>query len=673
MAHARSFLRPGALPGLLVAVTLGGAASCQAPAPRTEEAGGVHLTDFDGYVELIARRRERDQESKTDVLNLESTETIFEENLGLETEGYIYHPNFLEMTLAGLFGLTQRDYSETRSGIERSDSEDGDVIEFDLDAHFLKKKPYPGYVYARRSQELEPRLFAPSIETTVDNYGLIWQYLNPKTPTRVQINRNDIKLVPLGGDEQEGRQQNTTYAFETGYNFTEYNALTFTYTHSSVSEEPYELDYDSDAVALAHRWDFGDQHQHRLQSELSYYDQRGTFNIERTQWRETLRLNHTEKLRSWYQLEVIDRTQGNILGLEPIDEQSYYLSGTVEHELYDSLVSQLFAYLQRQEYASGPEIDRYGGQVSFDYRKTNRWGELRSNYRAGLEQQDRQGGFQRIEVLDERRTFNDPEPVVLASTNIDTGSIFVTAEDRTTYFMRGRDYTVHTVGEQVELRRVPTGQIADGQTVLVDYVFSLGGDLELDTVMQHFELRQDFTWGLSPYYRLRWQDQTITPATAAGAIPDDITAHIFGLEYRRGSLLLGGEYEDHESTINPFEALRLSASYNHRFKSGAAGGVRLRWSDTTHHRPDDRELELFTVETSYRHPLTHRLSVEGTLAYRTGTDTLTGDDEGFDVDLALEYKIRQTELRITYEYAQYEDEFARNDSSLFYLQLKRRF
>jgi hypothetical protein len=657
----------------LVGVMLGGLTGCAAPATREAEVGNVHFSNLDGYVELISRRRERDQQSKTDILNLKSTETIFEENLGLETEGYIYHPNFLELALAGVFGLTQRDYTETRSGVERSDSEDGDIVEFDLTGRFLKKKMYPGLVYARRSQELEPRMFAPSIETTADNYGVIWQYFSPKTPSRVQLNRNVIELVPVGGDEAPGRQENTTAAFETGYNFSEFNALTFSYTRSSISEEPYELSYDADDVALAHRLDFGDQHQHRLQSELSYYDQRGTFNIERTQWRELLRLNHTETLRSWYQLEVTDRTQGNILGLEPIDEQSYYLAGTIEHQLYDSLVSQLYAYLQRQEYASGPEIDRYGAQASFDYRKTNRWGELRSNYRAGLEQQDRRGGFQRIEVLDERRTFQDPEPVVLASANIETGSIFVTAEDRTTYYMRGRDYTVYTVGDRVELRRVPTGEIADGETVLVDYVFSLGGDLELDTVMQHFELRQDFDWGLSPYYRLRWQDQTITPATASGAIPEDITAHTFGLEYRRGSLRLGGEYEDHASTINPYEAFRLSASYNHRFKSGAAGTVRVRWSDASHHRPDERRLELFTVETRYRHPLTRRLSVEGTLLYRTGTDTLTGDDEGFDLDLALEYIIRRTELRITYEYAQYEDAFARNDSSLLYVQLKRRF
>jgi hypothetical protein len=657
----------------LFASTWAGLVGCETPPAREEGAGHVRVTDFDGYVELIGRRRERDQESKTDVYDLQSTETIFEENLGLEAEGYVYHPNFLEMTLAGLFGLTQREYTETRTGLERSDAEDGDVLEFDLSGYFLKEKPYPGFVYARRSQDLEPRMFAPSIDTTVDNYGFSWRYVSTKMPTRVQFNHNDIKLDPVGGDEEDGRQQTTTFGFETGYNFSEFNSLTFSYNRSSVSEEPYELDYDSDDFAVAHRLDFGDQHQHRLQSELSYYDQRGTYDIERLQWREMLRLNHSDTLRSWYQLEVTDRTQSQITGLEPIDEQSYYLAGTIEHQLYESLVSQLFAHFQRQEYASGPEIDRYGGQVSFDYRKTNRWGELRANYRAGLDQEDRRGGVQRIEVRDERHTFQDPEPVVLTAVNIDTGSIFVTAEDRITVYQRGRDYTVQTVGDRVELRRVVTGQIADGQTVLVDYVFVLGGDLKLDTVLQHFELRQDFEWGLSPYYRLRWQDQTITPATASGAIPDDITAHVFGLEYRRGSLRLGGEYEDRDSTIDPYEAIRLSASYNHRFKSGAAGSVRVRWSDVSYRRSDNRQLELFTVETRYRHPLTKRLSVEGAVMYRTGEDSLTGEDEGFDLDLALEYMIRQTELRITYEYAQYEDEFARNDSSLFYLQLKRRF
>ena len=173
--------------GLLAVVTLAGVAGCEAPSAREPGVSRLHVSDVDGYLELVSRRRERDQQSKTDMLDLESTETIFEENLGLEAEGYVYHPNFLEMTLAGLFGLTQRDYTETRSGVERSDAEDGDILEFDLTGHILKKKEYPGFVYARRSQELEPRLFAPSIETTASNYGVIWQYLSTKTPTRLQF------------------------------------------------------------------------------------------------------------------------------------------------------------------------------------------------------------------------------------------------------------------------------------------------------------------------------------------------------------------------------------------------------------------------------------------------------------------------------------------------------
>ena len=82
-----------------MAVILG----CRAPATG---GSNVQFTDWGGYLEFIARHREQDQESKVGAGEQSSKETIFEERLQLETEGFVYHPNFLEFWLAGLFGLT---------------------------------------------------------------------------------------------------------------------------------------------------------------------------------------------------------------------------------------------------------------------------------------------------------------------------------------------------------------------------------------------------------------------------------------------------------------------------------------------------------------------------------------------------------------------------------------
>ncbi|MCK4659624.1 MAG: hypothetical protein KAV82_08910 [Phycisphaerae bacterium] len=59
--------------------------------------------------------------------------------------------------------------------------------------------------------------------------------------------------------------------------------------------------------------------------------------------------------------------------------------------------------------------------------------------------------------------------------------------------------------------------------------------------------------------------------------------------------------------------------------------------------------------------------------YRNEDDSLSGKNEGVDVDLSLEWFIRETEVRVTYEYGQFNDNFARSNNSALFVQLKRRF
>jgi len=91
---------------------------------------GVRNVEFErlnGYLEYTFRQRRRNQQSKVGAGSLQSKERIHEENIELETEGYVYHKNFVEFTLAGLFGLTQQDFMEKFNGRTRQSGDDGDV------------------------------------------------------------------------------------------------------------------------------------------------------------------------------------------------------------------------------------------------------------------------------------------------------------------------------------------------------------------------------------------------------------------------------------------------------------------------------------------------------------------------------------------------------------------
>jgi hypothetical protein len=672
-----------ALVGVLV---LAAGDGCQAPPPGGTSAPGpaqptvktLEVADLRGFLEFVARRRDQEQRSKTDLGDTLSKETIFQENIGLNTRGYVYHPNLFEFALGGLFGLLQHSFRQDFAGRVTDGSDDGTVLEFDFTGNVLKQKKYPGFVYARRSQGIEPRLFRSSVETTTDNYGLTWQYLDAKMPTRLQFDYNAVKYHPFAGTAAESDRRNLNLRFDTAYKFSEHNVLSFLYEHQGVKEHteavtPVELDYGSDEFTLAHRLEFGEKRRNRLESELNYYRQHGSLETDRLRWRERLRLQHTDTLRSWYEFEARDQTRGSLANLPPLAERTFRFQGAVEHRLFESLVSQLIGFAQRQDFESGAKIDLWGVEGRLNYQKKNPFGTLRADYMVHLEQESREGREMRAEIRDERQSFRDPDPIVLTNPNIDTGSIVITAEDGITFYQLERDYRLRTVGDRIEIERIPTGRIADRQTVLIDYIYRLGGSFKLDTVRQELGVRQDFTFGLSPYYRLRWQDQSISPVSARGAVPEDITAHILGLEFRRGSLDLGAEYEDHFSTINAFDVLRLRAGYSHHFKFGGTAAIRAAWTGTSYDPPRDRDTRLFTFEGRYRQKLWRTLTVEGAAVYRDGTDSLTGDQRGIDLSLALEWLIRQIEFRITAEQKQFDDNFARNETTAFFVQVRRKF
>ena len=648
---------------------------CPAQPNTPRELTGVEFTDFGGHVDFVLRWRDRDQTSKTTPSETRSEETIFEESLTLETEGYIYHPNFLEFGLAGTFGLTQEEFEEVVDGQERSSTQDGELYEFDVDALIFKKRAFPITVFAHRGRGLVPRPFLPSLETTTTNYGFTWQYVSKKTPINLQFSHTDAKLSPLlvaRGPDDEGRQKNTELRFEAAYHFSDHHVLSLLYEYESVEEEPFEVDYDANEITLTHRLGFGDRHRHHLRSEINYRDQHGTIDLERVRWREDLRLEHSDTLQSRFRFEALDRRRGTRSGdVADVDEESFLLSGSLRHQLYQSLTSQVRLFARKQEFEPDLDITRWGGQANATYRKTNPWGVLHANYGFRVEWNDQDGPPQVAEVIDEPQTFQDPDPIILRNRNILVGSISLKAQDRVTIYQRGRDFVLRLIGNLVEIERVVTGRISNGETVLVDYRFSFGGSFDLDTVAHQFGIRQDFEFGLTPYYRFDWQDQSLSPASATGAIAEDITAHVVGIEYRKAALRLFAEYEDHDSTINPFISSRYGASYAHKFKSGAETSLHLRYTDTSHGPPTRRDITLFTCEGRHRHPLTPNLTVEGSVLYRNGEDSVSRDTEGFDVSLALEWSIRETDIKVSFEHRDFEDEFTENDSSALFVHLRR--
>lgn len=634
----------------------------------------VAVTGWDGYVETFAQVRQETFGAPGDTR--ESEEAFFQESLQLRFEGYTYHPNLFKLSAGGLFGLVQRDFTESYGGLERDIDHSGTIEGFDLAGTFLGRKNYPLSLYASRNTLLSPRSFRSSVLTTTERYGAEWRVSGKGVSNLMHVDSTDVELDPLDPLDVEGRNKNRSFRNEATFELTGSNTLDLAYEHRRETEDPFDIESIVDRGTIRDRQVFGDRNRHRLDSSLDLTSQDGSYGYTDVRWREWLRLGLTEDLHSDTQLGIADLTRDSSAGVPTLEEQTYELSQLFEHRLYDSLVTQLELHGREVTFDPDGQEDEVGVRFGPSYRKKTPLGLLSASYRGSFSHRTRDaGGSRLVQVIDEAAVFNDPIRVVLANRNVSPGTIFVTDATGITIYNAGVDYLVLQVGDRTELERLPTGTIPNGGAVLVDYVFDAGGDFVQDTWHHTFSFRHRFPFGLSVYYAYFQQEQGGETGGGAGpvAVFEDIVNHTVGSEYESDLLRLRAEWEDRSSNIDAYETIRLGGDVRHTFAFGGRPSLGLHWTRREQDEPIDRRTSLLAAEARYRQRITDGLDLDAGFGWREGRDTLAGDDEGVHADLFLEWRFNKFEVRLRAEMNDFDSDFTVNESWLLYLQLRRNF
>jgi hypothetical protein len=309
-----------------------------------------------------------------------------------------------------------------------------------------------------------------------------------------------------------------------------------------------------------------------------------------------------------------------------------------------------------------------GGAIH--YTKRNPWGNLTADYGLRYRQDERDSPKGFSTTFREQRTFHDPDPVILDQPGMDLASIVVTKLDLSRVYRLGEDYTLATFGGRLEIHRVPTGHIADGETVWVEYRLAQSGSSETDATTQTFGFGQHFSFGLSLYYRGSREDRRSDPADAL--LDDRVRIHLLGARYGPGAFSLTAEYETQDSNT-PYDTYRVNGGWSRRFAWGANAGLGAGWTKTLYRPPDERQIEYRTLSANLSQPLGQGLSFQGSALYRKSGDSVAGDDDGFETDLALTWKLRQVTCWLSYRFTRYEDDATRETSSAVRLRLVRDF
>jgi hypothetical protein len=579
----------------------------------------------------------QDHEKSSIAGSTDSDETTFEEALTLETTGHIIHPNLVDLHLKGTFGLTQDEFHST----DFDDKSNSTIYLWDAQANLFREQKISSMLYTSRTDQLVDRAFGPSLRDIYTVYGDLIQIRSQSMPTTFRLYRDEQEQQDLSGNQDYAYNENV-FEWHTDAQPTEHQFLTWDY-RALMSEQDSNGEIDNStgqSASLGHSISFGPQYRYSLGSTVSYSSSSGDFGSDRFHWDELLHVNHTKNFETEYEY-LMDKQ--DIQGTEQTYQRA---TADFEHRLYESLVSHgKLGYVQL-DYSGGAATKDVFAQSDFTYTKRVPLGRLLGTMNLGYDVRSTDSIGDAIPVVDQPVTFNSFQPILVPGTTVIPGSVVIRNSTTNVPYTPGLDYTVTERPDGVRIDPVVGGAIPQGEPVLLNYVLGPQPESTLDTFQFSIGMRYDITRGLmrgfSPYARFGLVEQDVSGGDGL-IIADSIRDYVVGADYHIGDITLTGEYEDYQSKIIPFTAVRLAARYDHNFSTDTQVTLNTSYTLLDYTKQGERT-ENYLASLSFAHRLTRELFIAGSANWIMVEDSLGGSTQGTQELLELRWRRRQLEF-----------------------------
>lgn len=587
----------------------------------------------------------------------------FEESLAFESAGWAFGDRVMTYDVFARWGLSQEIFEEDGPGYDLDARPDGEALEYDLRFNFLPAGKISGTAFASQLDDRIPRPFLPSLDRRRERYGAGIFFNDPVLPMSLTWEHAFERLdsgFDLALDDEDRRDDALRY--EATWQPSPRQHLRFEYEHDRRREKysgtATRFDTTRDELTLDHVFRFGPGERHSLETFARFSDERGDLARDTAQVVPQLRLRWSDQwsttLRGEYRRESFER----------LELDTWRGDFILAHQFDDWLTSTLDLWTQFDQAEHNPDLTEWGGTLSSSLSRPTPWGRL-SAYGAYTHVAQHAGDGRRDGlVLSESVTFRDPLPAYLAQNNVVASSVVVTDATRSRVYLAGRDYLVVQAGGVTSLVRVRTGRIADRQTVLVTYRYRAFRAYDLVRDRIDYRLQHDFEFGLTPYYAGSLQDEELDASDRDRLLAfreRNVNRHRLGLTYRRPRWSIGAEYEYHDESIDPYEAVHLTGdaivlqgarhtlnangSFSRFWFDGARGGF---WSGRG--GLDERTTDMLDLGVSYRYLLGERFEATAAARYRWENDSLFGDTHGVDLSSGVEYRIGYFAVSFEIEY-----------------------
>ncbi|HHC73113.1 MAG TPA: hypothetical protein ENK54_09475 [Thiotrichales bacterium] len=518
---------------------------------QAQEIAPLRITSTEGHLEL--RYLMDDISSSVNGVETSWTDgSTREQELFILTHGYVYHPNFLRFDFGGGPILFQEDL-DTNTGQRDSRSTRVNITSH---AFILEKKPYPvEFFYDRETSSVSPSL-SDRFVVVNDHYGMGLSLRQPLTPVLMNMNvsRSTTEgsgLTRLIDDRVDQAAFNASMALgDDGHAQATWNWYQND-SRSGATELPIIPNrYITRNLELQGEYLFGERRQIRSFNLLSWYERDDQPRLREIRFAPQIRWIHSDALTSSYSYTYLDRSQ------EATDTRDHSLAMSIDYRPSDRWSAGGRFKGGRNE-TTGMSLSTLSAVGLVSYRRDTAVGLLNLSANLGYERYDRQADAETIPVYGERVVLEGQQEVALSREFIDVTTIEVWNEDRTQQFVEGSDYRIFVIGATTWIQRIATGNILDGEEVLVDYTYYTGGTALYDSFSQDIAMDLQVMKHVNLYARYGRVRQTLReglPTLPLNSV-DDLMAGVrldypFARDWQAGGRM---ETQRHDADVGPYD------------------------------------------------------------------------------------------------------------------------
>jgi len=580
--------------------------------------------------------------------------------------GYLLTPRLLTTSLGATVGYTQD--SVSIDGTRTTDQ--GTLLGYNTFFEILRDQPLSLNIFANRDQSVVSRELAGESEITTENRGFTLFARRLYVPSTFTFRQEDEDEKSRTADIVARRSVERNIVRYEGQRGWEDKEVGATYEFIDDVDRVFPaLSFRSHDGQLYYAMDFGEELNWHFDSRLHFTTRTGL--TESTLWTatETLRVEHSEQLRSNYRYLFL-RTE------TPAGETTTHdLAGDVTHQLWQSLITVAGVGASRADLVQGQK-DAGRGHLDVTYTKRlPLGGRLTLTAGGSLQYEDDRFRAAETAVSQESHTAATPIALPIPLTNpFVVGSSIVVVKTAAgplplgcvpppgppTPLTLGVDYTTLVTGQVTEIVPIPcagaTPGINPGDTIAVDYRFAVSPAITFTTQTWHAGVSVDFRW-----IRLFANHDESTQSLVAGrdgTFLNDQRSTGGGAELRydgtrlRASLL--GEARQFRSTRVDYNSLSASARTDLWILPDLAVNLSLEQTITDfpdqHRETRTQAARLGFTYTAYL--LGSEVFVSALGGVRQLRDTLQPDDETVEARLTARWRYRKLEFAPTLEYVE---------------------